>query len=686
MDTSGERDYVLERSNKIESIEINKKKKYSNLVSLLKKDKDHFSDNMLIEQKGQDIFKELPTIIGEESFCELRKRTNCSSNMKEIPDDMMRMTMMLHNMYNKTSSEATEDLTESSKYLKTYSSKKRVYTPSKFENHSIFNVENYQNDENDGSINKASMYSTPKKRYYSNKRKMNNKDDVDVDVDDDDDNTINTKELSDYEKIETADKWVMNKSHVNELPEHIKSEYVSYLCSPLKRSERLIKSKINKMLNANVESLKKETLGEMKEVRSNSGGNGNGSGNNNIVGNSNSGISESNNDRKNSGSSGTEGGGEGYQIMECDFKPEEEEKCWDDYYTQSNDKVRPFTGISTELAVNIISELLKSKVKKIKIENKELFSPITENDTIMEIGHGNHPLAVQMFEKWGTVGRYVGVEFSGLASKEALKCEKLKNLFLKRKVEFIKVLSMKYYKEDNTLDGIVTQSNISPPNTKTDFIKSYSFKYIFAKSTLDYITCRMDNIGNSCDWEEDLQISPSVVEMFNSLSDSLQSSGCKSSNSNGNNSNSSNGNNFNSCGNNSNSNSNSNSSNSNGKNNSCIIFVEPSNSSKFRDHVLTIFKVIYTATFKYNSSSKFLRLCKITNNIKACGYMIEKRNEVYQSFEQIRHEFLKLILKSSATKNLDEVDWYLPTTAPKKWLSNSPNDIEYLVKLDRSRL
>ncbi|SBT80034.1 conserved Plasmodium protein, unknown function, partial [Plasmodium malariae] len=638
---------------------------------------------------GQDLFKELPTIIGEDSFCALRKRTNCSSNMKEMTADMMRMTMMLNNMYNKTSSEATEDLTESSKYLKTYSSKKRVYTPSKFENHSIFNVENYQNDEIDGSINKASMYSTPKKRYYSNKRKMNNKDDVD-DVDDDDDNTINTKELSDYEKIETADKWVMNKSHVNELPEHIKSEYVSYLCSPLKRSERLIKSKINKMLNANVESLKKETLGEMKEVRNNSGGNANGSGNNNIVGNSNNGISESNDDRKNSGSSGIEGGGEGFQIMECDFKPEEEEKCWDDYYTQSNDKVRPFTGISTELAVNIISELLKSKVKKIKIENKELFSPITENDTIMEIGHGNHPLAVQMFEKWGTVGRYVGVEFSGLASKEALKCEKLKNLFLKRKVEFIKVLSMKYYKEDNTLDGIVTQSNISPPNTKTDFIKSYSFKYIFAKSTLDYITCRMDNIGNSCDWEEDLQISPSVVEMFNSLSDSLQSSGCKSSNSNGNNSNSSNGNNFNSCGNNSNScgnssNSNSNSSNSNGKNNSCIIFVEPSNSSKFRDHVLTIFKVIYTATFKYNSSSKFLRLCKITNNIKACGYMIEKRNEVYQSFEQIRHEFLKLILKSSATKNIDEVDWYLPTTAPKKWLSNSPNDIEYLVKLDRSR-
>lgn len=64
--------------------------------------------------------------------------------------------------------------------------------------------------------------------------------------------------------------------------------------------------------------------------------------------------------------------------------------------------------------------------------------------------------------------------------------------------------------------------------------------------------------------------------------------------------------------------------------------------------------------------------------------MLEKRNEVYESFEEMRHEFLKLILKSSITKNIDEVDWFLPTQVPKRWLSRNPADIEYLVKLDRS--
>lgn len=374
--------------------------------------------------------------------------------------------------------------------------------------------------------------------------------------------------------------------------------------------------------------------------------------------------------------------------MACDFFPQDEERCWDEFYTQSVDKAKPFTGITTETSVQIITQLLKGNVRKIK-KDADFYSPISENDTIMEIGHGTHPLAVEMQNQWGTVGRYIGIEFSGAASAEALKCKKLKELLMNRKVEFIKILSMNYY-ENDSLNGLVAESNISEKNTKTDFIKMYSFKYIFAKSTLDYITCRLDNTGNSTDWEDDLQISPTVVQMFNSLADSLQNSNKHA---------------------NVNSTSGYNSittvatspnatpthpttttttttattSTSINRKGSYIIFVEPSDPAKFRDHILTICKVIYTATFKYNSSAKYLKLVKIITQNKASGYMIEKRNQVYQNFEEMRQEITKLILKSSYAKYAKESDWFLPINAPKKWTSNNPNDIEYLVNLDNSK-
>ncbi|KJP86872.1 hypothetical protein AK88_03483 [Plasmodium fragile] len=635
------------------------KKKYSNLVKINKQEIEgrENKNDLLLEKKeerrgGVELF---PVMVEETPSLELKKLREGICNFEDGADDVMMSLCM-----SKTPCKRYDDdmLCESTnKYVKTYSSKKRVYTPRKGNRGNLFQFENEERD-------RASMFSTPKRK-YTNKRKMNemlkhldsdevtnrsvmkrrkkkkkksiydelvylytprrersnygaNVLDRENGVD-----SVNTINLADAEYLATAaaaaDKWQMQQANMQELPEYIRNEYISYLCSPLKRSERLIKSRINKMLNENVGQEKQANCeGTERDMNSN---------NTTIYTSSYSALSRS-------------------EYMHCDFEPEEEEKCWDDYYTQGNDKIKPFTGISTELAVDMITELLRSKVRKIVVDEKEYFSPITEHDTVMEIGHGNHPLAVQMFEKWGTVGRYMGVEFSGLASREALKCEKLKKLFLKRKVEFVKILSMKYFKEDY-LNGLVVQSNISPCNTKTDFVKMNSFKYIFAKSTLDYITCRMDNIGNSCDWEEDLQISPSVVDMFDSLADSLQNSKSNS----------------NRC-------------------NSCIIFVEPSNSSKFRDHLLTIFKAIYTATFKYSSAAKFLRLSKITNSPKACGYMIEKRNEVYRDFEEIRQEFLRLIIKACVTKNVDEVDWYLPSEAPKKWVSSNPADIEYLVKLD----
>ncbi|CRG95097.1 conserved Plasmodium protein, unknown function [Plasmodium gallinaceum] len=605
MDKFGKKEYICTPNKQIESINFIKKKEYSNLITTFKKGIEKFNKDILIKKEKKEILNMIPLIC--EQSCELKKiKNNIYHN--EISD---------HNDLFKTPHKKESGFVENLNCIKNFSCKKRIRTPCNFEKTNIIHYE-----ENAKNI---SVYSTPK-RYK--KRVNEKKDDIIL-------TSKNKKKKSLYEELEylhtplreknkynfekinknIGEKWIMNESNMHDLPENIKNEYVSYLCSPLKRSERLIKTKINKMLNENVEILKQEKLENNNDVS-----------NNNITDKNNCDINE----------------------IHCDFKPEEEEKCWDEFYTQSVDKIKPFTGITTELAVSVITELLKSKIKKIKIDNKEFLSPISENDTIMEIGHGNHPLAVQMFEKWGTVGRYIGVEFSGEASREALKCKKLKNLLLKRKVEFIKVLSMNYYKED-FLNGIVIESNISPANTQTNFIKLYTFKYIFAKSTLDYITCRMDNIGNSCNWEEDLQISPSVVEMFNSLSDSLHN--CK-----------------------------------NSKNNSYIIFIEPNNSSKFRDHILTIFKVIYTATFKYNSSAKYLRLFKIINYNKACGYMIEKRNEIYQNFEELRQEFLKLILKSSFTKNIDEVDWFLPTREPKKWVSNLPDDIEYLVKLDKNCL
>lgn len=427
---------------------------------------------------------------------------------------------------------------------------------------------------------------------------------------------------------------------LHELPEHVKNEYVSYLCSPLKRSERIIKTKINKMLNTHKEKEKKNVQDQTKEKKEN----------------------------KEIENEGTFKNSKDVNEMACDFFPEHEEKCWDEFYTRSVDKAKPFTGITTETAVHIITQLLKSNIKKIKVDGEESYSPISENDTIMEIGHGTHPLAVEMYKQWGTVGRYIGIEFSGAASTEALNCMKLKKLLIERKIEFIKILNMNYY-ENGSLNGIVVESNISPKNTKTDFIKMYSFKYIFAKSTLDYITCRLDNTGNSTHWEDDLQISPTVVQMFNSLSDSLQN--CSKPN------------------NTTNSNGNKNyttSSNTINKKNSYIIFVEPSDPAKFRDHILTIFKVIYTATFKYNSSAKYLKLVKILNLNKASGYMIEKRNEVFQNFEEMREETTKLISKSSYFKYIDDSDWFLPLNEPKKWISSDPDDIEYMVNLDNGNL
>lgn len=634
------------------------KKKYSNLVKISKNEMEGSENkNDLLSKKKEErrVPEVFPMMMEETPSLELKKLREGVSNFEDGADDVMMSLCM-----SKTPCKRYDDdiICENSKYVKTYSSKKRVYTPRKVNKGNLFQ---FENEERDG----ASMFITPKRK-YTNKRKINEmlKDLHSDQVANRSVTKRKKKKKSIYDELvylytprrvgrkysenvsdtvngvdsvsvtkmidpadlanlgnagALADKWQMQESNVRDLPEYIRNEYISYLCSPLKRSERLIKSKINKMLN--------ENAGQDKQTNSDGAERDMNSNNTTCCTSNYSGISKT-------------------ESIHCDFEPEEEEKCWDDYYTQGNDKVRPFTGITTELAVDMITELLKPKIRKMVIDEKEYFSPITENDTIMEVGHGNHPLAVQMHEKWGTVGRYIGVEFSGLASKEALKCEKLKKLFLKRKVEFVKILSMKYFKEDY-LNGLVVQSNISPPNTKADFVKMNSFKYIFAKSTLDYITCRMDNIGNSGDWEEDLQISPSVVDMFDSLADSLQN--CK--------------NNTSRC-------------------NSCIIFVEPSNSSKFRDHILTIFKAIYTATFKYSSAAKFLRLSKITNNPKACGYMIEKRNEVYRDFEEIRQDFLKLILKASVTKNVDEVDWYLPSEAPKKWVSTNPEDIEYLVKLD----
>ncbi|ANQ10296.1 Uncharacterized protein PCOAH_00041980 [Plasmodium coatneyi] len=630
------------------------KKKYSNLVKISKQQiEGHENKNDLLSEKKEErrALELFPMMMEETPSLELKKLREGISNFEDGADDVMMSLCM-----SKTPCKRYDDdiICEGTKYVKTYSSKKRVYTPRKVKNKgNLFQLENEERD------NKASLFVTPRRK-YTNKRKINEllKDLHSDQVANRSVTKRKKKKKSVYDELvylytprrerskfvttgmdsasitkladssnlvdltnvaAAADKWQMQESNMQELPDNIKNEYISYLCSPLKRSERLIKSRINKMLN--------ENIGQEKQVNSDETERDMNSNNTTCYTSSYSGISRS-------------------ECIHCDFEPEEEEKCWDDYYTQGNDKVRPFTGITTELAVDMITELLKGKIRKIVIDEKEYFSPITENDTIMEVGHGNHPLAVQMHEKWGTVGRYIGVEFSGLASREALKCEKLKNLFLRRKVEFVKILSMKYFKGDY-LNGLVVQSNISPCNTKADFVKMNSFKYIFAKSTLDYITCRMDNIGNSGDWEEDLQISPSVVDMFDSLADSLQN--CK---------------------------------NSSNRCNSCIIFVEPSNSSKFRDHILTIFKAIYTATFKYSSAAKFLRLSKITNNQKACGYMIEKRNEVYRDFEEIRQDFLKLIIKASVTKNVDEVDWYLPSEAPKKWVSNNPADIEYLVKLD----
>ncbi|PHJ23915.1 hypothetical protein CSUI_002233 [Cystoisospora suis] len=116
---------------------------------------------------------------------------------------------------------------------------------------------------------------------------------------------------------------------------------------------------------------------------------------------------------------------------------------------------------------------------------------------------------------------------------------------------------------------------------------------------------------------------------------------------------------------------------------SFLIFLEPRN--KARIHLLTIIKVIFTATFTSRPSpARHFRLCRIfcsraRGQEKAVGYLLEKRDSVYTSYAELYGDVVEV---TKVLKKLDpygEFDDLLPPFAPPKWRSEEPEDIEILV-------
>lgn len=144
------------------------------------------------------------------------------------------------------------------------------------------------------------------------------------------------------------------------------------------------------------------------------------------------------------------------------------------------------------------------------------------------------------------------------------------------------------------------------------------------------------------DWEDQPRIAPSVVEMFDSLSLALDepSAGRVPT----------------------------------------IIFVEPGDFVKFRDHIATIVRVIYSGTFRTKSPAKWLRLTLVRRykNHKAICYTLQKTQHTYECYADLRADIYRVTSGLYELSSAQDDDWLLPINVPPKWNSVSGCDLEQL--------
>ncbi|KAK2198432.1 hypothetical protein BdWA1_001447 [Babesia duncani] len=308
-----------------------------------------------------------------------------------------------------------------------------------------------------------------------------------------------------------------------------------------------------------------------------------------------------------------------------DFDAESESLAWDNFYTNGKNSDVPFSGFDMHATVSIIEAALKTVRGK----------PLNQRDVIIEIGHGKHPLIYAL----PNVKYYFGIEFSAAAVFESIKLHKNSPSYdFGPNVEFLLAKEMNYFTQDSVLnlDLILPQRG----NTR---LKSACANILVAKSTLDYITCRLSQSVNLANWEEHPRIPPFIVEMFDSISQLTLPQ----------------------------------------KRGALIIFVEPDDDIKFKDHIVTLVRVLYAATFKGNSPAKYIRLKKIIRhaNVGAICYVLEK-GDPYASFMDMRAAFWGKCRGLYSIMSRQDHDWLLPTRVPPKWDSDAKEDIECIDILD----
>ncbi|KEP61796.1 UNVERIFIED_CONTAM: hypothetical protein HHA_281380 [Hammondia hammondi] len=115
----------------------------------------------------------------------------------------------------------------------------------------------------------------------------------------------------------------------------------------------------------------------------------------------------------------------------------------------------------------------------------------------------------------------------------------------------------------------------------------------------------------------------------------------------------------------------------------CVVFLEPRN--KARIHLLTIIKVIHSATFTATPSpARFLRLSRILcprgrGQEKIIGYLLEKRTTCYASYTELYDDIQRVSRPIQKADPYGDFEDLLPPVEPVKWRSEEPGDIEVLV-------
>ncbi|GBE61865.1 hypothetical protein, conserved [Babesia ovata] len=316
------------------------------------------------------------------------------------------------------------------------------------------------------------------------------------------------------------------------------------------------------------------------------------------------------------------------------FRVEDEARAWDMFYKDGRQSDEPFSGVNAKDAVSMIH----TAIRRIRSQ------PLVDNrDVIMEVGHGKHPLIWDLQRTFKNFGSYTGIEFSGDSILEAIKLRQ-RNFGspdasdFADNIEFLRATSVNYFNPDGSCNAEV----IIPSDRNTPTLTAGTVTLVLAKSTLDYLTCRLTGSVATLDWDENPRISPSVVEMFDSFSTALGSV--------------------------------------TEDRRKAVIFVEPGDFVKFRDHIGTIARVIYDATFRRNSPAKWLRLTHVRRNKahKAVIYTLEKTEHAYDSYREIRADILHTTARLYEVSEVQDDDWLLPITVPPKWNTHSHGDVEQL--------